>query len=189
MKFILIHSTGGDPDECWYPWLKAELERLGHEVLVPTFPTPEGQTLNNWMKAFKPYIEKIDEQTVFVGRSIGPVFILRILERIDVKVRACILVAGFVSDLKMPEFDEYVNSFIKEPYNWNQIKTNCKEFVVFHADNDPIVSLKHGEEMAEKLGVKPIIIPNAGHFNTGTDYFIKFPEILERIKEEFTHNV
>ena len=26
MKFIFIHGTGGDSEECWYPWIREELE-------------------------------------------------------------------------------------------------------------------------------------------------------------------
>jgi predicted alpha/beta hydrolase family esterase len=50
-------------------------EKEGNKVIVPTFPTPENQTLENRMKVFKPYLKEINENTIFVGHSLGPAFI------------------------------------------------------------------------------------------------------------------
>ncbi|MFC2135704.1 RBBP9/YdeN family alpha/beta hydrolase [Bacteroidota bacterium] len=183
MKFIFIHCTGGAPDECWYPWLKGELEKLGHRVIIPRFPTPEGQSLENWMKVFEPYLKKIDENTVFIGRSIGPPFILRILEKIDIQIRAAFLVAGFCSYLKMPEFAPLVDSFIKKPFDWKKINLNCKEFYVYHGADDPVVSLHYGKELNKKVNGKLTVIDDGGHFNIGTPYSYKFEKILEDIKK------
>ena len=47
---IIIHGTYGNPDENWFPWLKIELEKIGYQVYVPTFPTPENQNLEAWLK-------------------------------------------------------------------------------------------------------------------------------------------
>lgn len=52
---FIIHGVGGHPEENWFPWLKKELEKIGYRVFVPKFPTPEGQTLTNWLKTFEPY--------------------------------------------------------------------------------------------------------------------------------------
>lgn len=49
-NIFLIYGVGGHPAEHWFPWFKQELESLGHSVIIPLFPTPEGQTLENWMK-------------------------------------------------------------------------------------------------------------------------------------------
>ncbi len=54
-NIIIIHGTGGDPNENWFPWLKSELEKLNCRVLFPKFPTPENQSLQNWLNVFKDY--------------------------------------------------------------------------------------------------------------------------------------
>ncbi|MFH1771115.1 MAG: alpha/beta hydrolase [archaeon] len=180
-KAILIHSTGGDPDECWYPWLKQELEKRGYEVLIPSFPTPAGQTLENWMNFFEPYWKEVDKETILVGRSIGVPFVLRILEKLDKPVKAAFLVAGFCSDLKLEEFKPYVDSFVEQPFDWDKIRNNCKKFVVYHSNDDPIVKLSFGEEMAKRLQTKLTLIKEGGHFNLGTKFGEKFQNILEDI--------
>ncbi len=178
MRFFLIHCTGGDPNETFFPWLRKKLEAKGHEVIAPRFPTPEGQTLENWMKVFEPYWKKVNSETVFLGRSIGAPFVLRLLERSPCKVRAAFLVAGFASELKLPEFAPLVNSFIEPQWNWKKIKNNCEKFFVYNSDDDPFVKIEKGEEIASNVGAKVKVFHNFSHF-----YIEEFPELLKDIEK------
>jgi len=182
MNVIIIHGSYGSPEENWFPWLKTELEKLGHSVFVPDFPTPEGQSLENWMKAFEEFRQYLDKDTVLVGHSLGPAFILNVLEGLDKQVKASFFVAGFVGNLGNPAFDEINKSFADKEFNWKKIKENCPLFYVFQSDNDPYVPMEKASELAAHLGVEPIIVSEAGHFNEKAGY-LKFPKILEKIKE------
>ncbi len=182
MNVIIIHGSYGSPNENWFPWLKTELEKFGHSVFVPNFPTPKGQSLENWMKTFKEFRQYLDKDTVLVGHSLGPAFILNVLEKLDKQVKAAFFAAGFVGNLGNPEFDEINKSFADKEFNWNKIKENCPLFSVFQSDNDPYVPMEKAEGLAGYLGVEPIIVREADHFNEKAGY-LKFPEILEKIKE------
>lgn len=173
-NFIFIHSTGGNPDECFYPWLRKQLEKRGHKVYAPFFPTPIGQTLENWMKEFEPYWQYVNEETVFVGRSIGPAFILRLLEKPKVKAKAAFLIAGFCSDLGVHQYRPVINTFVDNRFKWEKIRNSCKRFFVYHSDNDPIVRLEKGRELSKKLRTKLRIVKGAKHF-----WFRKFPQLLK----------
>ena len=175
--FIFIHGTGGNPDECFYPWLRQQLEKAGHKVYAPQLSRPAIQTLQNWMKDFEQCWQYVNEETVFVGRSIGPAFILRLLEKSKVKVQAAFLVAGFCSELEMEEFEPLVRTFIEKPFNWKKIKSNCGRFYVYNSENDPFVPLEKGQELAQHLGTDVTLVKGAKHF-----WFKKFPMILEDIK-------
>lgn len=182
MKAFIIHGSYGHPRENWFPWLKAELEKQGFEVFAPTFPTPEGQSLEAWMKVFEAFLPKVDCETVFVGHSLGPAFVLNVLERLDTPVKACFFVSGFVGTLNNPEFDELNNSFVNREFDWKKIKKNGGKFFMFHSDNDPYVPMEKALELSEKLGIEPIVVKDAGHFNEKAGY-VEFPLLLEKIKE------
>lgn len=177
MRFFLIHGTGGGPQECWYPWLRVILEAKGHEVIAPQFPTPFNQNLQNWLKVFQPHFKDFNADTALIGRSIGVPFALRLLERSPCKIRAAFFVAGFYSDLGLPQFEEVVNTFIEEPFQWEKIKRNCEKFYVYNSDNDPIVPLEKGRELSEKLGSKLNVVQSAEHI-----WFGEFPEILPDVE-------
>lgn len=129
MKFFIIHGAYGSPEENWFPWLRKKLEEQGHEVIVPTFPTPENQNLDMWMNVFGHFIKQIDQNTIFIGHSLGPAFILSILEKIDVQVRACFFVAGFTGLLENNTFDGINKTFVTKGFDWEKIEQNCKPYV------------------------------------------------------------
>jgi predicted alpha/beta hydrolase family esterase len=112
---FLIHGAYGNPKENWIPWLKSELEKRDYQVFVPKFPTPQKQTLNNWLKVFKKYEKFTDENSIFIGHSLGVAFILTLLEKI--KIKSVYLIAGFISPLNDPQFDRINTTFIDKKFN------------------------------------------------------------------------
>ncbi len=179
---FIFHGTDGYPDENWFPWLKQKLEFLGHKVFVPQFPTPENQTLDNWFKVFDGFEKDFNPDSILVGHSLGGAFLLRVLEKSKIKIKATFIVAAPIGVLPIKNFDSD-KLFIGKPFDWKKIKMNCPNFFVFHSDNDPYVSLGNGEKIAEKLGTKLIFIPNAGHFNKASGYK-KFELLLQKINTE-----
>ena len=180
-KAILIHGSYGNPNENWFLWLKKELENNCHNVTMPLFPTPKDQSLENWMKVFEPYLININKETVFIGHSLGATFILSVLEKINIRIKACFLVAGFKSMLNIDEFDSVNKSFINKVFDWEKIKGNCENFYIYHSDNDPYVPLEQGQELASKLEAVLTVIKDAGHFNEKFGY-ITFEKLLEDIR-------
>jgi hypothetical protein len=181
MNAFIIHGSFGSPEENWFPWLRAELEKLGVKAFAPRFPTPEGQSLRAWMDVFEGFRESVDEETVFAGHSLGPAFILNVLQGLDRPVKACFFVAGFLGALDNPEFDRINKGFSEREFDWKRIRKNCGKFFVFYSDNDPYVPKEKAIELAARLGVKPVMVKGAGHFNEKAGY-INFPLLLEKIK-------
>jgi len=180
MNVIIFHGAYGSPEENWIPWLKKQLETQGHAVFVPRFPTPKKQSLENWNSVFSKFEKEVDSESIFVGHSLGSAFILRLLERLNVKVKACFFIAGFVDFLGDPTFDEINKSFVRMPFNWEKIKSNSNSFTVLHSDNDPFVPIGNAEEIATSLGIKVELIHGAGHFNASAGYK-RFPLLMEKI--------
>ncbi|MCX6816413.1 MAG: alpha/beta hydrolase [Candidatus Beckwithbacteria bacterium] len=182
MNVFIFHGTMGSPEANWFPWLERELKSLGIEVFVPKFPTPEGQSLENWLKAFEPYQDKVNGETVFVGHSMGPGFFLRLLERRTSPIKTAILAAPFDGFIGEEPYDTLNKTFIDHPFDFVKIKQNCHQFVVMVGDDDPYVAIKFPQRIADNLGVKLQIIKGGKHLNSEAGY-TKFPEALEEIKK------
>ena len=127
---FIFHGTYGYPEENWFPWLKNELEKLGCSTTVPKFPTPENQTLANWLKAFTPLESQLDGETVLIGHSMGSAFALDILQMKTRRVKAVFLVSPSIADLPDPEdrFNKLNRSFYEEGFDWSTIKKNSGSF-------------------------------------------------------------
>ena len=91
-NIFIFHGTAGYPEENWFPWMKEKLEKKGCKVTVPQFPTPEGQSLEAWLKVFKPYYDKVNENTIIIGHSLGGIFLLKLLEQIEKPIKLAVLV-------------------------------------------------------------------------------------------------
>ena len=183
VNVFIFHGTAGYPEENWFPWLKRRLEKLGCKVIVPQFPTPKNQTLENWLKVLKNYEQFYNGNTILVGHSLGGAFLLRVLEKYNAKIKAAFIVAApiGISPIKNYESDRlFLGKFA---FDWEKIKNHCNKFFVFHSDNDPYVSLGNGQELSKKLNTKLIFIPNAGHFNTSAGY-MTFDALFEKIKKQ-----
>ena len=183
-NILIFHGTSGYPEENWFPWLRQKLEKLGCRVIIPKFPTPENQTLENWLKILKNYEQFYDENTILVGHSLGGAFLLRVLEKYNIKIKAAFIITAPIGVLPIKNYEAdklfLGNSFA---FDWKKIKNNCRNFFVFHSDNDPYVTLENGEILSKKLNTKLIFIPNAGHFNKSAGY-TKFGILFEKIKNQ-----
>lgn len=181
-EILIFHGTGGNPEENWFPWLKNELQKTGNQVYVPKFPDPrEDNHLEDWLKVLEEYKEHIKEQSILVGHSLGGLFLLRVLERLEKPVKGAFFVAApiGVKPILYYESDEKFSGF---EFDWEKIKKGALNFAVYHSDNDPYVSLGNGEELASHLGIKLKFIPQAGHINSESG-FTKFDPILEDISK------
>jgi uncharacterized protein len=180
-NIFIIHGAYGNPEENWFPWLKSELEKLDYKVFVPKFPTPENQSLENWIKVFDGYKQHLKENSIVIGHSLGSAFLLNIVENLDKSIKAALFVSGFLDLSGNPDFDNINRHFIEKSFDWQKIRQNCPKFFVFHSDNDPYIPLIQAEKLAKNLDVNVILVKNAGHFNEKAGYY-KFDLILEKIK-------
>lgn len=178
---FIFHGTAGHPKENWFPWLKEKLESIGYMVIVPQFPARETQTLDNWFEVFEKYKEFYSEESIMIAHSLGGAFLLRVLERYDVKVKAAFIIAAPIGVLPIKNY-KGDKPFIGHLFDWKKIKSRANKFFIFHSDNDPYVSLGNGEQLAKNLNTELILIPNAGHFNEKAGY-LQFDLLLDKIKE------
>jgi len=182
MNVFIFHGTFGYPEENWFPWLAKELRALGIETHVPKFPTPEGQSLRAWLDVYKNYEKYVNEETILVGHSLGPVLIFRILEQRKSPIKAAILVAPAIGAIGVSDFDKLNATFVNKPYDWETIKRNCSYFSIYRGTDDPYIPIEQPQEIAKNLGINLKMIEKGGHLNTKAG-FKEFPALLEEIKK------
>jgi uncharacterized protein len=186
LRVVIVHGSFGSPEENWFPWLSRKIDHLGYKVIVPRFPTPEGQNLTKWKEVFREQVGSLDEHTILIGHSVGVAFVLNLLEDKDaVPVTATFLVAGFLGELGLPEFDPIISTFCCKEFDWQRIKHNAGALTVLAGDNDPYVPLPKGQDIADALSVPLTIVPGGGHLNAEFGY-TTFPLLERKLLPLFT---
>lgn len=180
---FIFHRTEGYPEENWFPWLKQELEQKGCKVFVPQFPSPPivPAKIAGWFDVLKNYEQYINENTIFIGHSLGGIFTLRILEKLTHPVKAAFFIGTPIGVQPIKNYDRD-NGFSGFSFDWESIKKKAADFVVFQSDDDPYVGLENGKELSKNLGVQLSFVPNAGHFNKRAGY-LKFEKLKDKVLE------
>lgn len=180
-KAFIFHGTGAGKYDHWFPEIKKKLEKNGVEVCRPDFPTPEAQTLENWLEILDEQEMEIDENTVLIGHSTGAVFILSVLEKIDAEIEAAFLISGFTGKLQDERFDPLNETFAEKDFDFEKIKNSARDFYIFHSESDPYVPLEKAAELAPKIDANLELVAGAGHFNTESGY-TDFPELWQELE-------
>ncbi len=186
-RVIIVHRWDGNPKGDWYPWLKKELEKIGFEVIVPGMPNSSEPKIEKWVSHLKKIVGKLDEETYFVGHSIGCQTILRYLEQENFKgkIHGVVFVAGWfkLDNLENEEVKKIAKLWLETSIDFNKVKQRISKLTVFLSTNDPYNCLKENESaFKEKLGAKVIIKKNKGHF-TADDGINALPSVVDSIKE------
>ena len=177
-KVIFVQGYGDYSDGVWPGWLEKELKKVGFDYLSIEIPDPMFPDIQEWLRAMRRAEIIVDENTYFVGHSLGCMTIVRYLAGLDKKVKAggCVFVAGFC---EFPNFP-LIGDFCALPLDWEQVKKRAREFFVVLSDNDTMVSVSSGQEFAKKLGAEVIIEKKKGHFKTDVK---EIPSVLNAILE------
>lgn len=179
-RAIVFHGSYGFPEKSWFPWLKSNLEQAGIETYVPRLPTPEGQSLESWTKAFEKVCHGVLRDDILVGHSTGASFALRLLERSVTPVKGTVLVSGFARMLGIEKFDPIIETFVNSPFNWSEIRRKGGTIAQFHGSNDQYIPVDHAHDIARELGIKLNVIEGGAHLNMDAGY-LEFPQVLDTV--------
>ena len=128
---FIFHGTEGYPEENWFPWMKEKLEVEGCKVIVPQFPSPPivPAKISEWFDVMKDYEKDINENTILIGHSLGGIFTLRILEKLNHPVKAAIFVGTPIGVSPILNYARD-SSFSGFDFDWGNIKQKAKNFIV-----------------------------------------------------------
>lgn len=185
-KVFIIYGWDGYPEQGWFPWLKRELESRGVEVVVPQMPVPDEPRIVRWVPKLAEVVGVPDEQTFFVGHSMGCQAIARYLEGLpdDVKVGGVVFVAGFFKRLTNLEEDNVVRDVAHEwlttSLDLAKVRAHLSRSIALFSDDDPYVPMDNRDDFRDTLGSHIITLHTRGHFSEG-DKCVELPEALEAL--------
>lgn len=184
-RAVIVHGWGGRPGQHWTAWLKNKLEERGYAVLEPAMPDSDHPAIGAWVNHLAACVGTLDENTFFVGHSIGGQTILRYLQtQAGKKAGGCVFVAGWfkLENLENEASELIAKPWLEENIDFVTVLATTKNFVVINSSNDDYGFVEDNKKIfEEKLKAQVIILENKGHL-TEADGVTQLPEVLEAIE-------
>jgi leucyl-tRNA synthetase len=163
VKYVILHGFTSSPDRKRFGWLKNELEKLGHEVLLPRLPNTDAPTEEGQVAAALA-ATTYDENTILCGFSLGAVVAMKVVEKLNVKIKGLVLAGGFVDR----DFKDKPRPFDKT-FHWafdrDKIHDHAGFVVALHDVNDFAISTLQKEHLEATLGIKAqLVTADKPHF-------------------------
>lgn len=183
-KVFLIHGYGGEPNGGWRPWLMGELAQKNIWACAPAMPMAGNPKKDEWIKEIARQVSEPSKDIFLVGHSLGVPALLRYIESLPEgsKIGGLVLVSGIIHVVPGKERYNPINHFYDKDFDYEKIKSICKNSIVIHGDDDQNVPFSHAEELSSKLSCELISIPNGGHLN-GSSGWYKLPEALDALEK------
>lgn len=172
LRSIKITRASLRPQRGWKANLADDLGR-GWEVLQPTMPNKMNARYAEWKIWFEKYRPFIRSQAIFVGHSMGGIFLAKYLSehRWPKKIKAVLFVA--------PPHNrtEGVGDFrLRRPLA--KIANQVPTIIVFHSVDDPIVPYREMSAYVKAIpNIETYSFKNRGHFTQP-----HFPELVRVLK-------
>ena len=179
ITIYIVHGYTSSSKAEWFPWLKEKLNEIGINVIVFDMPNSNSPEVKAWDECLEKNINEMNENTYFIGHSLGCITALRYLEKQsqEKRIAGIIMVSGFnCVNPRYPFFDP----FIKDNLDTEKIKKMIKKRIVVSSPTDPYAPYKFSCELAKALEAELVTIENGGHF-TGDEGFTQFPQLLDII--------
>ena len=183
-RAIIVHGWDGFPQECWFPWLKRELESRGFAVTVPQMPDAAHPHIETWVPKLSEVIGTPDEQLYLIGHSMGVQTIMRYLASIDVTIGGFVAVAGFFSlipgSIGTADDEQDAQPWLTTPIATEKVKANARAIAAIFSDDDRYVPLENIDFFKSQLGADVVLLHGRGHMGN-SDNATEVSEILEAV--------
>lgn len=181
-RLFIVHGWGGSSKEPLISWLGKIGEQTGFETTVFDMPNTDVPTIDAWVKHLEDNVYYVDQDTCFIGHSLGCQAILRYLEmNKGSQVGGVILIAPpfQVNGIESKEDEDIIRPWMERPIDFPGVRKMSDKFVSIFSDNDEVVPLGLSKDIIEKgLGQKIIVEHEKGHF-TKEDGFVDLPIVQE----------
>ncbi len=184
-RAIIVHGWASHPEHGWFPWLKQQLEQRGYAVSVPAMPHPLIPTIQDWVETLQKTVGKPDNETLFIGHSIGCQTIMRYLATQQTQVKGAIFVAGWFELLGLKNAPQRIGAkpWLETPIDFTALNQVLPYSIAIFSDGDRYVSFPENSALFS-LHLKSDIVfdPAKKHFS-GNQGIFEVPSILDAIEK------
>jgi predicted alpha/beta hydrolase family esterase len=153
---------------------------LDAEIVRVEMPCTDNAEYREWRITFERYLEKLSEDLILVGYSLGGTFLAKYLSenKMEKNLISTYLVAPPYDD-EMPG-DDLAGGFQLEE-DLSKLEENTGKLELFFSKNDEVVPVRHAEKFSENLSEAKVekLGDKGGHFRVK-----KFPELVEKINHD-----
>jgi len=189
---LVIHGTESNSRQNWYPWLAEELRALGHEVIVPDMPEADKPVLEKWLVELKKYEDRLNENSVIIGHSLGGPAALHFISKLNKKIGKLILVASTYRDIdwnayakKHPDDPiKYQHRFNQPDIFYDKVHAHTKKIIYFYSDNDFYIPDSVPKNYQEVLKADFHLLHGRDHFTVKHGNAYTFSEIFDEIVDK-----
>ena len=184
-RLYIIHGWVGSPREPLFVWLKSQADKIGFETCEPEMPNTDAPEIDAWVGCLSSNVGALDENTYFIGHSIGCQAILRYLaKREGERIGGAVFIAPW---LTLTGIDAEADKKIVQPWldtaiAFQSVKMATNKFTAIFSDNDPFVPIQENIRLFKERFDPKIIIEHAkGHFTEG-DGVVDLPSASEALR-------
>lgn len=149
-KFVILHGYKSRADRPRWQWVKEELERMGHKVVIPQLPHTDEPIEAEQVEAALSATE-YDENTVLIGHSLGAVVAMKTLQRLNKKIARLVLIAPAID----PAFEGAVTRPFHKTFEWNidyeLIKGLAPSRLILSDLKEPIIRINYLKWLASHI--------------------------------------
>lgn len=188
MQAILVHGLMGHAENCWFPWMKQELDKAGIAAKSIDLPQPAFPIRDEWVETLVRAVKKPSE-TILIGHSLGCPTILYYLQQYAgaEPLPHVVLVAGFGRKFLNPRVSHLQSKllhWLDEPLDLAKIRPRSRKFTCLASTDDPLVPYAESVWLAEQLGAE-LVSEKKQHFVSIGNVGVKeLPSALEAIARE-----
>jgi len=182
-KIYLVHCWEGSCEDGWYPWLDKKLKGNNIEFIRLNMPNTSHPTIKEWVKTLDDKVSKLDENTYFIGHSIGCQTIMRYLQSKEITpIGGILFVAPWLNllpkALEDEESIEIAKPWLETSIDFEKVKKFTNNINCIFSDDDYFVPITEEKEFKNKLNSNNLIVSEKGHISQEDDVY-ELKEILD----------
>ncbi|MBI4133020.1 alpha/beta hydrolase [Candidatus Uhrbacteria bacterium] len=132
-KVYIVHGWGGASIGPQISWIKERAEKKGFAAYALAMPDTENPVIERWVNKLREVVEGPDQNTYFIGHSIGGQAIMRYLVTLPehTRIGGVIFLAGWfvLNNLEDAEAEKTAQPWVETPIDFGLLKKKTDKYV------------------------------------------------------------